>query len=119
MKSDTPQTTDRRLYCGDCATPNDCMFGVCKKGKPIPSEQRTEERPWYYGMSIPDLCVHLIQRDGPLTRVQLADRFAEEEIPIAASPRSAANEGVRRAVAKGQLIAIAKGIYAEDRRDVG
>lgn len=80
---------------------------------------KTTDRPWYYGMSIPDICVHLIKRDGPLTRVQLADRFAEEEIPTASSPRNAAHEGVRRAVAKGRLIAIAKGIYAEDRRDVG
>ncbi len=23
-------------YCGDCTTPNDCKFGVCKNGKPIP-----------------------------------------------------------------------------------
>ena len=24
---------DRKLYCGDCTTPNDCKFGVCAKRK--------------------------------------------------------------------------------------
>lgn len=37
------QTTDRPLYCGDCTTPNDCLFGVCKNGKPIPNMRMADK----------------------------------------------------------------------------
>lgn len=71
----------------------------------------TTEKPWWYGMSTPDLCVYLIRRDGPLSATQIGIIMVESGFTTVAKPRVAATDAIKRAVAKGQLRRIEVGLY--------
>lgn len=69
---------------------------------------------WWWGMSAPDLVVHFVREQGPLTAGQIAKQVPSD-FPMVASPRRYVGEGIKRAMAKGTLVHTAKGYDLRER----
>ncbi len=71
----------------------------------------TQTTAWWYGMSFPDLAVHFIMQEGPMTAGQLGRRLVESGVPLVSTPARSAHEGIKRAVAQGRLVHRPEGGY--------